>query len=225
MKIRAVIRFGFSGLAALSVCLSSAAQNKPDAQNKTVVVPTLREEAAKNGYARKAPIIDYFGCCKDLDDLLQKSELIVRGRAVYENPRLSNDEMSVWTDYTIEVLEVYKQLGDNLAPGAKLVVSKLGGHLLVDGHPVQEDIRQSPGLPLNSPQLLFIDKCIPSGLCPALYLFGDNAAVSLENAKITCNKGQTISGTLHGYCGMPIGEFLAVVKQELAGVSSGEASK
>src|SRR5258707_897428 len=49
--------------------------------------------------------------------------------------------------------------GDNLAPGAKLVVSKLGGHLLVDGHPVQEDIRQSPGLPLNSTQLLFIDKC------------------------------------------------------------------
>ena len=129
MKIRTVIRFDFSGLAALSVCLSSAAQNKPDAQNKTVVVPTLREEAAKNGYARKAPIIDYFGCCKDLDDLLQKSELIVRGRAVYENPRLSNDEMSVWTDYTIEVLEVYKQSGDNLAPGAKLVVSKLGGHL------------------------------------------------------------------------------------------------
>src|SRR5439155_9839253 len=112
MKIRTIIQFGFSGLAALSVCLSSAAQdkpaaqNKPDAQNKTVVVPTLREEAAKNGYARKAPIIDYFGCCKDLDDLLQKSELIVRGRAVYENPRLSDDEMSVWTDYTIEVLEV-----------------------------------------------------------------------------------------------------------------------
>src|SRR5437588_12547974 len=92
MKIRTVIRFDFSGLAALSVCLSSAAQNKPDAQNKTVVVPTLREEAAKNGYARKAPIIDYFGCCKDLDDLLQKSELIVRGRPVYENPRLSDDE-------------------------------------------------------------------------------------------------------------------------------------
>ena len=43
MKIRAVIRFGFSGLAALSVCLSSPAQDKAAAQNKPVVVPTLRE--------------------------------------------------------------------------------------------------------------------------------------------------------------------------------------
>ena len=89
---------------------------------------------------------------------------------------------------------------------------------------MREDIRGSPPLIHDILQLLFIDKCV--GACAAPYGFmGPNGAVPLQNAKLVCNSGEAISATLHAYCGIPVDDFLAAVKQKIAGLSSGEASK
>jgi hypothetical protein len=177
--------------------------------------PTLRERAAKEGHVRTGAIVDYVGgCCADLADLVKRSEIIVHGKVTDSNGRLSHDEREVWTDYTISIQEIYKQGGkSSLAPDAKIQVTRLGGYMLVDGHPVEYDV--DPPIPQGMPDLFFIATC-NGPECSMAYTFepGSLGTISLENGQVSC--GARPHPVWKPYCGTTADSFRSAVKEKVA---------
>jgi len=126
---------------------------------------------------------------------------------------LSDDERRVWTDYTINIQEVYKQVGNQFfVPGAKIQVTAMGGQLLVDGHPVEYNV--SPPIPKDIVEMFFITACTDIH-CAGPYLFvGRDGAISLDNGQVTCSAKP--DGIQRPYCGMAADGFKSVVKEKVA---------
>jgi hypothetical protein len=169
--------------------------------------PTLRQRAAKEGHVHAAPIIDWF-CCSDLTQLVKHSTLIVRGKVMDFESRLSDDEYSVFTDYTIDIQNIYKQTRDgSVVPGAKIQATRLGGHLLVDGHPVEYDA--SPPIAKGVVQMFFIT--CSDAHCS---FTGFDGAVSLDNGHVSCGAKPDV--VWKPYCGMNTDDFVSAVKEKVA---------
>jgi hypothetical protein len=202
MKTIVMRRFGWLTLGMVILFANSFAQQKR---------PTLREEAAAKGKVNRSRIIDYRGCCADLDDLVRKSEMIVRGRVVDSKPRLSPDEMELWTDYTIEILDVYKDVDNKTAKGSMLLVSKEGGETQLDGHPVRIDTPMFPALSVKASYIFFLSKCV-AGPCPSQYMFmGNDGALSLDTDDAAC---KSKSHVLTPYCGFSANRFISTVQSK-----------
>ena len=175
--------------------------------------PTLRERAAKEGHVSTGAIVDY-DCCTDLADLVQHSSLIVRGEVVDFKSRLSDDERKVWTDYTIVIQQIYKQVGQGgFVSDGKIQVTKLGGHLMVDGHPV-EYTTEFPPIPSGIPHIFFILSCTDKH-CAGPYMFvAKYGAISLENGQVPYSpKPDPVWGL---YRGMTADSFISAVKEKVA---------
>ena len=190
-------------LMAISLLGAGAQQKMP---------PTLRERAAKEGHVHAGAIVDYT-CCADLADLVKHSDIIVRGEVTDSKARLSGDERQVWTDYTINIQEVYRQVGNaGSIPGRKIQVATLGGHLLLDGHPVEYNV--SPPIPKGVVEMFFISTCINIHCAgPNLFVGGDGA-ISLDNGQVTCSAKP--DGVQKPYCGMTADGFISAVKEKVA---------
>ena len=175
-----------------------------------------------------AIVDDASGCCADLTALVKRSEIIVRGRVTDSNGRLSRDEREVWTDYTISVQEIYKQGGrSNFARGANIQATNRGGHMLVDGHPVEYDVGPSP-ISQGIPEIFFMSTCnapdcstvygAPDGSTAHVtrYWFaaGSLAAISLENGQVSCSARP--HQVWKPYCGMTADTFISAVKEKVA---------
>lgn len=185
--------------------------------------PTLRERAAKEGHVHTGAIVDY-NCCEDLADLVQHSALIVRGEVADFKSRLSGDEREVWTDYTIDMLEIYKQVGKaGFVPGAKIQVTKLGGHLMVDGHPVQYDTPGFPPIPQGIPQVFFIATCTDLHCAGAYVFVAHYGAISLDSGQVSCHARP---GPIWSpYCGTSADKFISTIKEKVAAAPVGKPTK
>jgi len=86
--------------------------------------------APKPAGERRRKVIrpDYFKI-PGLGERFIAADAIVRGRVTDETMRLADDGKSVWTSYTIEVLEVYKAPEPRPAAGSTLTVRAKGGDL------------------------------------------------------------------------------------------------
>jgi hypothetical protein len=144
---------------------------------------------------------------------------VVRGRIVDEKAKLSEDEETISTDYTIEVHEIYKQVGDHVDLGSKIVASKMGGRLLLDGHPVQMDVLDRPPLAHDISQVFFLSRCHS---CSTPYKFMPVAAISLASTKFDCQtKQERVAPIVGGYCGKSVDDFRADLKASIAAASGG----
>jgi hypothetical protein len=92
--------------------------------------------------------------------LILPCELVVVAQVVDEQARLSDDAAHVLTDYTLEISEVVidpKRRLPSLRENRRLVVTKLGGELLLDGLPVRVSTPDFPALPWLVPHVFFLD--------------------------------------------------------------------
>lgn len=177
---------------------------------------TLREEARKRGTAWRITISDRFFLAT-FDQLVSGSDLIIRGRVVDERTRLSPDDERVLTDYTLEVLEVLKDAQVALKVGDKLVVSKWGGNVLVEGRPVRADTPQFPPVLWVQPHIFFIARWTAKA-APGEYGFagGQLGAFPLEHGKVVCKTQEMLQHpvTMQS-CGKTEQEFLQIVKERI----------
>lgn len=102
---------------------------------------TLRDEVLqKNGPVRRTTISE--PAPTSLRDLLQMTDLVVRGIVRESVAYLSEDGRDIWTDYSIQPTNVVfpPEPAGSLRPGAlplALIVAKRGGRLILEGHPVE----------------------------------------------------------------------------------------
>jgi hypothetical protein len=104
-------------------------------------------------------------------DLVKRSDLIVRGRITSQVSRLSDDESTVYTDYTItpgRILKKPVELGISAAPGAvpEIIMQQPGGKVVVDGLHLetQTDVSDSDNpILVNAEYVFFLMKPVPSG--------------------------------------------------------------
>ncbi len=154
------------------------------------------------------------------DQLLAKTDLIVRGRVVSETSRLSPDEEYVLTDYTTEVLEVFKDSGHSTLVGDKLVLTKVGGNILVDGKPIRWDTPHSPPIAWIEPHVFLISRSKERD--GELYLASSEfGAFPLRNGKVVCRtRGAQGHPVSKDFCGMTEEEFIQQLKNRVASQES-----
>ncbi len=122
-----------------------------------VALPAQQSDLLTQSTARRVVRPEY----KPLHSLSGRqlqSDLILRGRVVDEKVRLSADRQTLWTDYAIEVLTVLKPSRGGPAVGARLVVPREGGDLVVDGKPVTVVNELFPSLPWVREHIFMLKK-------------------------------------------------------------------
>jgi hypothetical protein len=93
-----------------------------------------------------------------LGELIISSQLIVEGWVVAERVRLSEDELTVVTDYTVEVLEPVVDNRGWTGRGNRLVVRRPGGQLLIEGTAVSVETPDFPRLLWLVRHLFFLQR-------------------------------------------------------------------
>lgn len=179
-----------------------------------VIAPTLRDEVRKNGFAWQISYPEDRALAT-FDLLISRSDLILRGRVVDEKTRLSKDELSVLTDYTVEVADLLKDPRHLTSVGGRLVVTKSGGNLLLEGKPVRIDTPNFPPIPWLTPHVFFIQR---SDSADAQYYFtGVGIGVlAIENRKISCQgRERQRHPATRGLCGKAESEFLQFLKEKM----------
>lgn len=121
---------GRGGLCVLVLVAAAVA----GAQVDTGDAPLL-EQAAAQGWVRKVirpSYRDYHG----IRERWAVSDLVVLGRVVDQAAQLSPDGRSVWTEYSIEVLTVFRQAGGAPASGRTVTARVEGGRLVASGRTI-----------------------------------------------------------------------------------------
>jgi hypothetical protein len=105
-----------------------------------------------------------------LEELTRAAELIVRGRLDAMTVRLSDDESTVFRDFTVSPLETLKQPSDLAGanqprPAESIVLRQLGGTIVVDGLTLTTSTnwehRDTPMVP-GQDYVLFLSRATPS---------------------------------------------------------------
>lgn len=145
------------------------------------------------------------------------------GRVVSERTRLSADDKQVFTDYTIEILQVVKGDDHSFSVGDKIVVSKVGGNVLVEGRPVRVDTPKFPPIPWIQRHIFFLTRYSGSATpAPYVYVFsgGQLGVIPLEHGRAAC---ETVEVSQHpateSLCGKTEDEILGILK-EMIGAKS-----
>lgn len=115
-------------LAVIAAALTSAAQEPLD---------SLKDVARRNGGTTSSKIIGE-SPLMSLRELVQTADLIIRGRLTTMTTRLSDDESTVFRDFTLTPIAILKQPPELLhanRPGAPqaLTLRQIGGTIVVDG--------------------------------------------------------------------------------------------
>ncbi|HSC77727.1 MAG TPA: hypothetical protein VLB32_04110 [Candidatus Acidoferrales bacterium] len=191
-------------LAVLFSCLAGAQQQRR----------TLRDWAKQKGYVWTTYGSDVWFGPKNLDELVERTNVIILGRVMEERTRLSTDEQMVITDYIVEVLDVVKSEDSSILPGGSLTVSKIGGNLLLEGRPVRMDTPGSPPIPWIQPHLFLLSKLAPDN---GLYVGSSTLSVfAVKDEKLVCSPSQADDRARKELCGKSINEALQVLKQRVA---------
>ncbi len=176
--------------------------------------PSLREEAKKKDSVLFTSVGDNL-FLTTFDQLVRGSAIIIRGRVVAEKTRLASDETLVVTDYTIEVLEVFKDPQNLAKLGERLVVSKPGGNIILEGTPVRMDTPGSPPIPWITPHIFFIIRARQ----PREFYFedGEIAAFPILKGKMACGNSTMRSHPItKPFCDMNETEIIQILKEKIA---------
>lgn len=170
---------GWLGLLVLMAAAGAGAQTAPkDAP--------LLEQAAVQGWVRKVirPVYrDYHG----IRERWAVSDLVVLGRVVDQAARLSPNGRSVWTDYSIEVLTVYREAGGAPASGRTVTARVQGGTLIVQGRTISVVNAFFPALPWVREHIFFLSRTSDD---PEIYTFlggGQGVFRRGEEDKVHCH--------------------------------------
>lgn len=147
-------------LAAIVVAITSAAQEPLD---------SLKDVARRSGGTVSSKI-DTESPSMSLRELAQTADLIIRGRLATMTTRLSDDESTVFRDFTVTPIAIIKQPPELLranrpGPLQTLTLRQLGGAIVVDGLTLRtttnfED-RENPMEP-GQEYVLFLSRALPS---------------------------------------------------------------
>ncbi len=189
--------------------------------SQTQIERSLRNEVRKQGFAWRISYSDYFFLAT-LEDLIRQSDLIVRGRVVDEKARFSRDERTVWTDYTIEVLEIFKDPQQLATAGDRVVVTKRGGNVLVEEKPVRVDTPSFPPVPWVAPHVFLITRW--KGVdADGQYGFtgGPLGVWGSMNGKVVCDTRRKSGHRItKPFCDKSEPEFLRTLKEKIAAVEA-----
>jgi len=147
-------------LAVVLAAFTTAAQEPLD---------SLRDLARRFGGTANS-MIDGESPLMSLRQLAQTADLIIRGRLTSMTTRLSDDESTVFRDFTVTPISVIKQppelvRANRPGPLPMLTLRQIGGTIVVDGLTLRmstnwED-RETPMAP-NQEYFLFLSKALPS---------------------------------------------------------------
>ena len=147
-------------VAVIAAAFTSAAQEPLD---------SLKDVARRNGATANSKI-DGESPAMSLKELAQRADLIIRGRLATMTTRLSDDESTVFRDFTITPIAILKQppeLSRAARPGPlpTLTLRQLGGTIVVEGLTLRtttnfED-REAP-LEAGQDYFLFLSRALPS---------------------------------------------------------------
>lgn len=99
---------------------------------------------------------EYFG------KLANASDAIIRGRVVHKVSQITEDDTFVFTDYDVEVVEVFKDnAASSLATGRNISVTRPGGKIVVDGIIMRVTDHHFLPLPVNDKEVVLFLKYIP----------------------------------------------------------------
>lgn len=174
---------------------------------------TLRDEVREKGFVWQSLSTDS-RTVGSLKTLVQGSDLVIKGRVVDERVRLSKDELSVLTDYTVEVLEIYRDSTKTLKPGGRVVVTKTGGNILVDGKPVRVETPDFPPLSWVEPYILLMSRSTDSRVSSQFYFTGNQLGVlELRDAKVVCKPpARARHPASRQFCGATESQSLDLIK-------------
>ncbi|MEO5894445.1 MAG: hypothetical protein ABIS06_01960 [Vicinamibacterales bacterium] len=132
-------------------------------------VDSLKDLARRSGGTANSKI-DSDSPAMSLGQLAQTADLIIRGRLTSITPRLSDDESTVFRDFTVTPISAIKQPPELLrasrpGPLQMLTLRQVGGTIVVDGLTLRtttnfED-RETPMVPKQE-YFLFLSKALPS---------------------------------------------------------------
>jgi hypothetical protein len=185
--------------------------------------PTLRDEVRQKGSAWRTSFPEDLFLLA-LDQMISRSQIIFLGRVVNEKTRPSADEDSVLTDYTIEVADVYKDSLPVATPGKSLLVTRLGGNLVLEGKPVREDTPTFPPLAWVSPHLFFVSRPNWPGADFQYFFVGYSlGALEIAGDRIVCEgKDQKLIHPItKPYCNKAGGkdQFIQLVKEKIVALA------
>jgi hypothetical protein len=180
---------------------------------------TLRDEVREKGSAKHSLWEDLPRSePHTLAQLVKRSDLIVKGQVVSETARLSEDESTVLTDYTVEIAEVLKDTQREFKAGDSVTVSKYGGSILIDGKPAEVDTPTFPPIPVKVPGLFFVvraDK--PNHFWQRTFSLGDFGVWLFKNGTLNCKteRKKAVPYTSN-FCGKSDSDVLAAVMRYVA---------
>lgn len=138
----------FAGLVVSLAITASAPAAAGDLRQEVKQGPVLRT------FATAQP--EYPG----LGPLIIQSDLVIVGEVVAERARLSDDGTQVLTDYTVVVRELLARPEPErvaaVAPGQRIVVTKPGGQMQVEGVAVSVEALDFPRLEWLVPYVFFL---------------------------------------------------------------------
>lgn len=118
--------------------------------------PPAGSAAKPAGERRREVIRPDYPRIPGLNERRVAADAVVRARVTDQAVQLSADGKTVWTDYTLEVLEVYKQPNQPLAAGATLTVRAEGGNLVRGENVVSVVNELFPPLPWAREHIFFL---------------------------------------------------------------------
>jgi len=179
---------------------------------------TLRDEVREKGYAkhgfseelpRSAP--------HTLDRLIKESSLIICGEVVNEVPRLTQDDSMVMTDYAIKITGILKDPLQLMNVGDRIVVSKFGGNILLEGKPVEWATPGFPAIPWHISSIFFVAHAnTPNQYWENTFVLANIGVWRFDAGKLQCETRQKKeAGYTASLCGKPEEEVLKQLQQRI----------
>ena len=141
--------------------------------------PRAATGAKPAGERRREVIRPDYPKIPGLGERRMAADTILRGRVVDETVRLSEDGKTIWTDYTVEVLEVYKHANPAPATGATLTARAEGGNLARGENVVGIVNELFPPLPWAREHIFFLRRPKPDE--PYQFLDGAMSVFRLDD--------------------------------------------
>jgi hypothetical protein len=98
---------------------------------------------------------EYFG------KLANASDAIIRGRVVQKVSQITEDDTFIFTDYDVEVMEVFKDNAISPLTGRNIIITRPGGKIVVDGTIMQVTDHHFLPLPVDNKDVILFLKYIP----------------------------------------------------------------
>jgi hypothetical protein len=115
---------------------------------------TLRDQVRLG--ATEIAIHNEYAPARNLGELIQESELIVRGLVISARSQALNEK--IVTDFRVQVLDSIRARGNATVEGAVITVRQPGGTVLVDGKTITAVDNQFPALLESDEYVFFLSK-------------------------------------------------------------------